>query len=169
MRRDRFLITILVGIGLLAVLSLVIYFARRTDLTYGSENTPEGVVRNYAVALQKRDYDRAYTYLAEVKGKPDFAHFRQPFTAFQNHDIALTGIEITSTVISDDGQSAVVYLFVQRGGSGPFDDGYRESNSAELLLQDNTWKIRSMPFPFWSYDWPMTTPANFKDNPATAP
>ncbi len=168
MRRDRFLIAILAGIVLLVVFSLVIYFSRRTGLTYGPEDTPGGVVRNYVVALQRRDYDRAYACLAETKDTPDLPRFRQPFATYQDHDVSLTGIEITSTALSSDGQTAMVYLSLQRGGSGPFDQGYRENNSAELLLQNGAWKIRTMPYPFWSYDWP-AAPADAKTRPQTAP
>lgn len=167
MRQDRFLIGILAGIGVLVVLSLAIYFVRRGGLEYGPEDSPAGVVQNFVVALQRRDYDRAYSYLAGIENKPDQARFSQPFINYQDRDVSLTGLEITSTVLSDDGSSALVYLVVLRGGSGPFNQGYRENNTAELVREGNAWKIKSMPYPFWNFEW--TQPAPAEEKPAIPP
>jgi hypothetical protein len=159
MRQDRFLIGILAGIGVLVVLSLAIYFVRRGGLTYGPEDSPEGVVRNYVVALQRRDYERAYTYLADFTNKPDMPRFRQPFANYQDRDISLTGIELSSSSIAADGQSALVYLVLLHGGNGPFNQGYRENNTADMVLENGAWKIRSMAYPFWNYEWSQPAPA----------
>jgi hypothetical protein len=165
MRQDRFLIAILAGIGVLVVLSLAIYFARRGGLEYGPEDTPAGVVQNYVVALQRRDYERAYSYVANFENKPDLSRFTAPFVNYQDRDLSLTGLEITSTSIAADGQSALVYLVLMRGGNGPFDQGYRENNTADLVLEGGAWKIRSMAYPFWSYEWTQPAPAEAKPAP----
>ncbi len=167
MRQDRFLIGILAGIGVLVVLSLAIYFVRRGGLEYGGEDTPEGVVQNYVIALQRSDYARAYSYLAEFENKPDQAYFRQPFVSYQDRDVTLTGIEITSSVETETGSGALVYLVLLRGGSGPFDQAYRENNTAEMVLEGGLWKIRSMPYPFWSYEWSQPVPLDAKPAPDT--
>lgn len=166
MRQDRFLIGILAGIGALVVLSLAIYFIRRGGMEYGPEDTPQGVVQNYVVALQRGDYDRAYDYLAAFETRPDRARFREPFVSYLSRDVTLTGLEITSASLADDGSSALVYLALQRGGSGPFDRGYRESNTAELVLEGGAWKINSMPYPFWNYEWTQPVPLEAKPVPA---
>jgi hypothetical protein len=153
MRQDRFLIGILAGIGVLVVLSLAIFFVRRSGLEYGTEDTPEGVVRNYIVALQRQDYARAYGYLANIVNKPDLQQFSLPFTNFQARDVTLTGIEIGAATVSAGSPRAVVYLVLLRGGNGPFNQGYRENNTAELVLEGTAWKISNIPYPFWSYDW----------------
>ncbi len=169
MRQDRFLIGILAGIGVLVVLSLAIYFARRGGLDYGPEDTPEGVVQNYIVALQRRDYERAYSYLAAIENKPDLPRFKAPFVNYQDRDVSTTGIEITSTTLASDGQSALVYLILIHGGRGPFDQGFRENNTADLALEGGAWKIRSFPYPFWSYEWSAPQPAEVKPSVTPAP
>ena len=88
MKKDRFLIGILVGIGILAVLAIVLFSTRQTKATYVADDNPAGVVQNYVLALYKMDYPRAYGYLAEGQGKPDLASFRQSFTV-QRFDIWL--------------------------------------------------------------------------------
>jgi len=43
--------------------ALILFFVRNQQPAYGAEDTPEGVLYNYAVALQLHDYERAYGYL----------------------------------------------------------------------------------------------------------
>jgi hypothetical protein len=57
MKQDRFLLGILVGIGVLIVVALALFFTRQDNQDYVSDTTPEGVVHNYALALYKDDYD----------------------------------------------------------------------------------------------------------------
>lgn len=159
MRQDRFLIGILTGIGALVVLALAVYFLRRGGLDYVPEDTPQGVVQNYIVALQRRDYERAYRYLGNIPNRPDLAGFRNAFLSYLDREVALTGIEIGEVSLSASGSSARVYLTILRGGRGPFDQGFRENYTAELAQEDGQWKLQNMPYPFWSYDWVQPLPA----------
>lgn len=167
MRQDRFLTGILAGIAILAALSLAVYLGRRNNLSYGPENTPEGVTRNYVIALQRGDYERAYTYLADFENKPTPPRFIQPFSSYQIQDFSLTGVEITDTSTAADGRSALVYLVLLHSGNGPFGQGYRENGAAELALEGGEWKIRNMPYPFWNYEWALPQPTGaIKQPPA---
>ncbi|MBW2589509.1 MAG: hypothetical protein JRD71_02105, partial [Deltaproteobacteria bacterium] len=66
MKKDRFLIGILVGIGVLITAALVVFFTRQGDgQTYMQESTPDGVVHNYVLALQQGDFQKAYGYLSD--------------------------------------------------------------------------------------------------------
>ena len=68
---DKFLISIVIGIMLLVVVAFGIAFLR-PEPTYQSEDTPEGVVHNYLMALQREEYYRAYSHLSPViPGYPD--------------------------------------------------------------------------------------------------
>jgi hypothetical protein len=149
--KDRFLLTILVVIAALAALAVGLFFLRQGQQDYVSENTPQDVIRNYVLALERKDFQRAYGYLREGQGKPDFERFRQDFLSRQL-DISGTAVRIGETQPSDD--DVIVALVVIRSGGGPFGDVYRESNSA-VLAQDEAgdWKIASMPYPYWGWDW----------------
>ena len=60
MKQDRFLTGILIGIGVLIVISVALFFMRKdSQLTYLDDTKPENVVHNYAVAVYKKDYDKA--------------------------------------------------------------------------------------------------------------
>jgi hypothetical protein len=151
MKTDRFLWALLIGICLLVIAALALFFLRRGSQEYGPEDTPENVVRNYALALQKLDYARAYTLLQDAEGKPDFERFRAYFLT-RLADPSSVGLAIQGATVTGD--QAVVDLVVIYNDSGPFADTNRSPGSA-LLVRDagGAWKILSLPYPFWGYDW----------------
>jgi Tfp pilus assembly protein PilW len=72
MKQDRFLLGILIGIALLVVAALVVFFTRQQDVAYRTGQAPEDVVHNYALALMNKDFEQAYGYLADLQDKPTF-------------------------------------------------------------------------------------------------
>ena len=155
MKRDRFLIGILVFIGLLVIAALVLFFIRNEAPAYGPEDTPEGVIHNYAVALQKRDFERAYSYLAEKENKPTLEYFRQAFLTRQL-DISNTALQVGKAQIGTDDEAMVDVTIMYAGG--PFSQGWSNTQTAMLTKQDGAWKIVSMPNPYWGWDWYQPTP-----------
>ena len=158
MKQDRFLTGILIGIAVLIIIALAVFFTRKDNLNYTSDDTPEGVVQNYVVALHKRDFEKAYGYLADLTNKPTPEQFRQ---SFLNHNVDPTnaGLEIGKTEISAD--TASVTLGVIYSPNDPFSTGYRNAEYAQLVQQKGAWKIKQLPYNFWSYDWyqPTSIPA----------
>lgn len=156
MKQDRFLLGILIGIGVLVALALALFFTRKdSTLAYGPENTPEGVVHNYVVAVFQRDYEKAYGYIADKKDKPSLEQFREAF--LQNYiSPDNTSVDIGGTEIS--GEDAYVTVYVQYGSSDPFSSGYRNEDRAVLVKQGGHWKLEQMPSNFWAYDWYQPTP-----------
>ncbi|MEW6031007.1 MAG: hypothetical protein AB1564_00660 [Chloroflexota bacterium] len=157
MKRDRFLFGILIGIGVLIVLALVLFFTRQDTLTYVDDSTPEGVVHNYAVAVFKGDYEKAYSYLADKKNKPTFQQFEQDFL-YRYVDPSNVGLQVGETEIR--GARAVVLLTLSYSNSDPFSSGYSNEDRATLIQQDGKWRLEQMPYNFWSYNWyqPTTEP-----------
>ena len=155
MKQDRFLVGILVGIGVLVIVALALFFTRQDNQEYVSDATPEGVVHNYALALYKDDYDKAYAYLAEAKNKPTYNEFRQ---AFFNHyvDPSNAGLELGETEIV--GEEAYVTVYAIYSPSDPFSSGYRNTETARLERQNGEWKLLQMPYNFWAYEWYQPTP-----------
>ncbi len=151
MKTDRFLWATLIAIALLVIASLALFFLRRENQAYSLEETPQAAVRNYVLALEKRDYRRAYDLLQDAPGKPSFERFQQDFLT-RIIEPSRAALAIRETNISD-GQ-AVVELVVIFSGGGLFADTYRQIESA-LLVRDQAgkWKISRMPYPFWGYDW----------------
>ena len=151
MKQDRFLLSILVAIGLLVVVSLVLFFFRQGQQNYGPEDTPRGIVRNYVIALQEQDFERAYGYLQEAENKPEYDLFRE---AFRSRQLDTSNVAVQLGEFTQNGQEAVVELSILHTSSGLFGDVWQEEARA-LLVQDGAgeWKITQMPFPYWGWDW----------------
>ena len=150
MKQDRFLTGILIGIGVLIVVALALFFLRREPRAYIADTTPDGVVHNYVLALLNKDYQKAYDYLADLDGKPSYDEFRR---AVFNGAISVqdAGIEVGSADVNGD--EATVKLTMYYSSNDPFSGGYQSSDVALLVKQKGAWKIRSMPYSMWDYSW----------------
>jgi hypothetical protein len=151
MRQDRFLLGILIGIAVLVIAALAVFFTRQDRLSYVPEQTPEGVVHNYVLSVLNKDYDRAYGYLAELDHKPTFEEFRRAF-AVGSLTPGNNGVKIGSADIAGDTASVEVSMVYTPGD--PFSSGSENIGSAQLLLQNGAWKISSMPaYNLWDFGW----------------
>ncbi len=151
MKQDRFLTGILVGIGVLVVIALAVFFTRQDSQTYIADDTPEGVVHNYVLAVLNKDYEKAYGYLADLEYKPTYEEFRRAFLNGEvnpdNQAVDIGGSEIVGDV-------ATVDLELIYNSSDPFSTGYRNPYTADLVQQDGAWKLTLMPeYNLWSYNW----------------
>jgi len=151
MKQDRFLTGILVGIGVLVVLALAVFFTRKDSQTYVSEDTPEGVVHNYVVAVLNKDYEKAYGYLAELEYKPKYEDFRR---AFLNGEVNPQNQAVDIGVSEIVGDTATVEIALIYTSNDPFSTGYRNPQIADLVRQNGAWKLTLMPeYNLWGYNW----------------
>jgi|RhiMetdeSRZDD1v2_1073273.scaffolds.fasta_scaffold387390_2 hypothetical protein len=151
MRQDRFLTGILVGIVVLVVIALAVFFLRQGSQSYISEDVPEGVVHNYVLAVLNDDYEKAYKYLADLDNKPTYEQFRDAFlTGVVNPNSS--AVDIGTSEVTDETASVEVALIYNP--SDPFSTGYRDVQRAVLVKQNGAWKLSSMPgYYFWDYNW----------------
>lgn len=150
MKQDKFLIGILAGIGALIVLALVLFFTRQDKREYISDATPEGVVHNYVLAVLNKDYEKAYSYLADLENKPSEDDFRQSFfNGIINAENV--GVDIGEAEISDE--NASVNLLIYYSSNDPFSSSYGSQDRASLVQQNGNWKLSYMPYSFWDYNW----------------
>jgi hypothetical protein len=156
MKQDRFLTGILVGIGLLVVVALAVFFSRKDTQTYIAEDVPEGVVHNYVLAILNKDYEKAYGYLADIEYKPTYEEFRRPFlNGYVNPDT--TAVDVGISEISGDEASVEISQIYNQ--SDPFSSGYRDTQRAILVKQNGAWKLSNMPaYNFWDYSWYQEVP-----------
>lgn len=160
MKQDRFLIGILIFIGVLVLLALGLFLLRNETPEYGPEDTPQGVVANYVIALSRGDYERAYAYLADGEAKPSYAFFLSAVRSQQLGD-PNTGLQLGETEMVSDGEAWVALTLVYAGG-GPFDNGWSNTDRATLVLQEGAWKLTYLPYPWWGWDWYTPTPEPIK-------
>lgn len=150
MKQDRFLTGILIGIGALIVVALVLFFMRQDTREYKADGAPASVVYNYVLAVTSKDYEKAYTYLADLEHKPTYDEFRQSFLngmIYPDH----VGVDVGEAEINGDVASVELNLIYSP--SDPFSSSYRNLERASLVQQDGAWKITSMPYSFWDYNW----------------
>jgi hypothetical protein len=151
MKQDRFLTGILVGIAVLVIIALAVFFIRKDTQSYISEDTPEGVVHNYVLAVLNKDYEKAYGYLADIENKPAYAQFRDAFLKGTVNPNS-SAVDIGKSEINDDTASVEVAMIYSQ--SDPFSTGYRDVQRATLVKQEGSWKLTSMPgYYFWDYSW----------------
>jgi hypothetical protein len=150
MRQDKFLTGILIGIGALILLALGLFFMRQDKRDYVAETSPDGVVHNYVLAVLNKDYQKAYSYLADLEHKPTYEEFRQSFFNGMVSP-ADVGVDVGSVEINKD--EAVVSLSVYYSNTDPFSSRYASQDRALLVEQNGVWKLNSMPNNFWSYNW----------------
>ncbi|OQY90248.1 MAG: hypothetical protein B6D38_04490 [Anaerolineae bacterium UTCFX1] len=150
MKQDKFLTGILIGIGALIILAAILFFVRRNDGEYQTEGAPQAVVHNYILAAINKDYVKAYGYLADLENKPTYEEFRR---SFLNGNISFSdgGVEIGAAEIT--GNEAYVALTMRSASMDIFPTNYSSSDQAFLAKQDGAWKLVSMPYYYWSYDW----------------
>jgi Tfp pilus assembly protein PilW len=151
MKQDRFLTGILIGILVLIIAALVVFVTRRDQQAYVSDDTPQGVVHNYVLALLNKDYQKAYGYLADLDNKPSLDQFRQAFVTGRLGG-SNAGVQIGKATVTGD--SASVEVIMAYSSSDPFNQGYNDSNEATLVMQNGLWKISAMPdYNLWDYGW----------------
>jgi len=154
---DKFLIGIVAGVVILVVVSLVIALRQPDQPAYGPDDTPEGVAHNYLLALQLKDFPRAYGYLSPVlAGYPaDAEAFERsvldnPYWFSINDDEVSLAIEAVNTT-NDRAQVVVRRTVFYRGSL--FDSGqYSDTFEMTLLSLDGQWKITDSDR-YWDNCW----------------
>ncbi len=152
MKQDKFLVGIIVGIVVLVLVAVGLFFSRKTTvLTYQPEDQPQGVVFNYILAIRNEDYTKAYGYLAEKNAKPSISSFRQGLL-MNKEQVKVAVVDLGKT--SFDSNTAIVEVSTLNSyNDGIFASSYENKENAVLENQSGAWKITGMPYLFWSYDW----------------
>ena len=141
---DKFLIGIVVTIILIVIAAIAVTLAR-PEKTYLADDAPENVVHNYLLALQKKEYARAYGYLSpDLPGYPgyleafkkDIASYSWQFRNDQRASFTIEGVEKYSE------QAIVKVLKTQFYDGDIFSSGqYISTFEMEVVLIDGQWKI----------------------------
>ena len=145
---DKFLIGIVVGVIILIGVALAVALLR-PEPTFQPEDTPEGVAHNYLLALQQKEYERAYGYLSRsLESYPasvdifidNIDDYSWQFRDLQDGSITLS-VE-TTDVISERAEVTVRENHFHEGG---LFDSSQYTQTFEMRLRfdtaRNAWKI----------------------------
>lgn len=157
----------LAGAGLavlvIIVVSVVVAILNRPQAsTPLPENTPEGTVQRYLLAIEDGESRQAYDYLSsELQDKCTFQHFLDTTRQFDRRDLNNGGrdrrITLESTQPIDD-SVAVRVRITEFNVSAPFDVN-EYSYTQEYILQeiDGAWRFVNEPWPMsWCPEPPRT-------------
>ena len=154
MKNDKFLLGIVAGIVLLVIVALAVVLLRvPKNEEYVADNTPKGVVHNYFLALPRKDFEKAYSYLSDdLKAKPDLDEFTRQM---DDSSRAETSLQIRQTRIGDVHTQVDVSITTYRPG-GLFDSSSYTTQDTVFLRaagDGGQWKLIEFPYPYWGYNW----------------
>jgi len=146
---SRWLLIFGVTIGVLVIVAVVLVLTMPTPETrLLPEDTPEGIVQRYFLALQAEDYVTAYSYLSPPPTeKYPYEEWRGPFISSEEKP----GFKVTLGKSAVRGNEANVEVTVDTfRPSGPFDNPVRTQHITFFLKKEGTsWKITSP----WDVRW----------------
>ncbi len=140
----KFLIAIVIGIVLLVIITFAVVMLR-PEPTYQDDSTPDGAAHNYLLAIQNKDYERAFTYIPEKYAYPEDAEDMAytiskdswPFDTNNDSSLAVESVNTRGE------EKAVVTIrettFYNNGlmGSGQSTNTFTLS----MILEDELWKV----------------------------
>lgn len=141
----RWLLGIAVAVAAIVVVSVVLVLVRQPGRSLLPENTPEGVVQRYVLAIQRQDFREAYSYLSDdLQEKCTYSYFSSS-TRYWLSDNQRVELEGTRPL---DGDVAVTIRIVQEDTSPPFGGGgYSYTEEFVLEQQGDSWRFSEAPPP----------------------
>ena len=152
---SRALIGFGIGIGVLVLVTIILVLTLgRGKSALLSENTPQGIVQRYLLAIQEKDYSAAYKYLAPpepVNVKEPVLSYEMWLTSAQNSVNSTWKANLGEVNISGETANVNVTIGVLRPG-GPFGNPVNTSNVTFFLKNvGSNWLIVSPADLYWLY------------------
>lgn len=136
------------GVLGLALIVSVIFLWRSQHTTYRTDNTPEAVVFNYLLALQRHDSAKLAELIVADDQHPD----RLAIESALAEDLFSDDYSVRILGSSIQDERAIVTLEFWES-QGPFSSGYTYQDSAELVKKNGVWQIDRMPDRVWAWRW----------------
>lgn len=142
---SRWLAGIALVVLVVVVLSVVLALVNRQGASLLAEDTPEGVVQRYLLAIEEDDSKRAYGYLSsELQEHCTYQYFWDSTRTLEVRDMRIT-LEGTEPL---DGEVAVRVRVTQLDLSPSFDRGeFSYSRLYTLGKEEASWRFSEPPWP----------------------
>jgi hypothetical protein len=144
----RWLLIFGVAIGVLVIVAIVlVVIMPAPEARLLSEDTPEGIVQRYFLALEAKDYVTAYSYLSPPPSeKYPYEEWSGPLTS--PGEKPSFRVTLSKSAVKDNEATVDVTVDIFRP-SGPFDNPVRTNYVTFFLKKEGTaWKITS-PWDVW--------------------
>jgi len=132
-----------IGVLVIVAIVLVVTMAGEGGVPLLPEDTPEGTVQRYLLALEAEDYQKAYSYLST---NMTYETWRRRIYRPEERP----GVKVTlgKSAVRDNEATVDVVVDVFRPG-GPFENPVRTQHGTFFLKKEGTsWKITS-PWDVW--------------------
>lgn len=153
---SRWLFAFAIAIGVLVIVAVVLVLTMTgegaTNLL--PEDTPEGTVQRYFLAIEAEDYEKAYSYLspstiAEESRYNSYEKWSQSFVQRQQKNVWKATLGESS--VTDDQARVAVTIDVFRPDT-PFTNPVRTRHYTFLLKKEGTsWSITAPVYPLYFY------------------
>jgi hypothetical protein len=150
---NRWLVIFGIVIGILVIVTVsLVLLIKGNEVALLPEDTPEGIVQRYLIAIQEKDYQEAYDYLRfnpaeKIQTYDDWLRMVMP----QGSNQATWKATLGKTTQNGNNASVEVIIDTVRPG-GPFGN---PTSSQQILFQlskiDGKWLITSPTYIYWIY------------------
>ena len=151
-RRWLFIFTTIIGILVITTISLVL-FTKGNEVTLLPEDTPAGTVQRYLIAIQEKNYQKAYSYLSFDPSQKitTYDDWLRMIGGPQIPDQSTWKASLGKTTQNVDNANVEVTIDTFRPG-GPFGDPVHSQQILFLLSKnDSRWVITSPTYIYWIY------------------
>ena len=157
---SRILIGFGISLAILVVATVVlVYTLGQGKAALLPDDTPQGIVQRYLIAIQNKEYIEAYSYLAPTPTPtPTDIPKPEPRPTFEDwvRSIEYTAETTWKASLGDTaiiGNTATVEVIIEIFAfRGPFEDPVRSNNVLfSLQKKENTWLITSPTYVYWVY------------------
>ena len=149
----RWLIIFAVIIGVLAIVAVSLVLLKKGDqVTLLPDDTPQGVVQGYLIAIQEEDYREAYDYLSfDPSTEESYSRWKPRVGGIYQ----MTQVTWKATLVktTQNGDSASVEVSIDKfRPEGPF-SGMTGNQliTFQLAKIDDKWFITSPTYVYWIY------------------
>jgi hypothetical protein len=151
---DKFLLAIIAGVVLIIIIAFVVV-SRRPEPQFQAQNTPEGVVHDYLLALQLGDYETAFNQLSPQIAYP--ASVNEFYDSLRENPWEFTVSDNYSQVIESsepisDNSVAVIVREIYNTNALFAGDSYSDTFRMRVENGETGWKLVSGDR-YWSTCW----------------
>ena len=151
-RRWLFIFATIIGILVITSVSLVL-FTKGREVTLLPDDTPAGTVQRYLIAIQEKDYQKAYSYLSFDPSQKitTYDDWLRMIGGSQTFDQSTWKASLGKATQNDNSANVEVTIDTFRPG-GPFQDPVHSQKILfRLSKNDSKWVITSPTYIYWIY------------------
>jgi hypothetical protein len=151
-RRWLIIFTIIISVLVITTVSLAV-FTNGNEVVLLPEDTPQGIVQRYLIAVQEKNYQTAYSYLSfdPLQKIETYDDWLRIVTGVQTSNQSEWKAALNKVIQNGDNATVEVAIDTIRPGE-PFGD---LTSSQQIIFQlikiDSMWLITSPTYIYWIY------------------